>query len=269
MTTPEDYAHINTGSEEPKLTVWTSESSTPLLFDVGDHPTLDISNPVKIWVPPNMEATTFNYPTHGTTWDYGNADVYPAGIHDLQEPIRAIRIKRLTEWSRFMLNCCKGVTDQNSNSVSCGNLWKYTSETSSGSCDSMMKTYCQAHPDEDVCSCYKKTNTTGMNYAQKIMAEMPLCYSKKCSLNGYKPLSSKNYQCPPLTICTQDLDSVGSNLLRDNVLTQDCSSGKIDNTTTVQQSTNWIYIIIIILAIIIFAVTIVVTRRQTVSLLTK
>lgn len=89
-------------------------------------------------------------------------------------------------------------------------------------------------PENKWCSCYlsRKTvladPTLSKLYPLAKYTTQPQCWNDVCLMDGYKNFGIRSSpSCPSLTICTQDLASVSgaNNILKNVILTQDCSTG--------------------------------------------
>jgi len=104
----------------------------------------------------------------------------------------------------------------------CGENWWGNSTN----CDQYVRAFCASHKDDPRCACYADPpSNIDPDQARQIKAK-PFCYSQACNTTGYVQDSYKTGDCPNITICKQDLATMGSsNLALNNVAVQDCSTG--------------------------------------------
>ena len=99
--------------------------------------------------------------------------------------------------------------------------------------DSTVSTYCnnKANASDPFCSCYNAIPPAAIAKYPEI-ASNPKCWSGQCAVNGYQPANIRNTTCPTITICEQDLATSGnSNILTNNIITQNCNSNNTTNST--------------------------------------
>lgn len=86
--------------------------------------------------------------------------------------------------------------------------------------DSTVAAYCKNNPKDIFCSCYSSPPSA---IPQEISG-IPQCWSQACATSGYIPTNLRNQSCPPVTICTQNFVTAGSqNQLTQNINLIDCS----------------------------------------------
>ncbi len=102
--------------------------------------------------------------------------------------------------------------------------------TGNGIFDTEVQKYCTTHLDDPFCSCDLRSLASIVDdgsTSMKIFKARPECYIPTCTANGYKNISQRvgSSECPPLSICDQNLNAAGVN---SSVLTNvslSCSTG--------------------------------------------
>ena len=98
----------------------------------------------------------------------------------------------------------------------------------STNCDRFVQNFCKSHTDDPRCACYSDPPGPDDPLEVKLIKANPGCYARGCNFGAYKPDSLKNSNCPPITICKQDLSTIGKgNMSFDNIVVQDCSSNNV------------------------------------------
>jgi len=224
---------------EPNALIWAVQNcnGAQTIVSPGEYKTLDGTNVGRnnidsMWIPPNMEMDVYNGP------DFTEASAtYKGGLYtDLNNPrinnvginsIDSLKLRRTKPWTDHLISCCMGDVVGGASPEKCGTYWG-KGNNAMGLCDSLMETYCKAHPSDEKCSCYSMPEKPDDPIEVKVLKANPKCWSQTCSVSGYMPSNLVNQQCPNIKICKQDISALGTNnIVQNNLYVQDCS----DRTT--------------------------------------
>lgn len=104
-----------------------------------------------------------------------------------------------------------------------------------GKCDAAAEAYCKANrTDTEFCGCYNIQKDS--NSKLENVFALPQCYLQQCagSTNAYKTAAySKPASCPPLTICSADINQTagGNASVKGVTIIQNCGADAKTNTT--------------------------------------
>lgn len=133
---------------------------------------------------------------------------------------------------------CKNV-DKDTLNKACANNMTATCRNRKDELDeSLVESYCKAHPEDEMCACYK----LAPDYIPAEVRGLVPCWNQTCATKGYIPQNMRK-PCPTVTICRQELPVTGdSNVLADAVVVQNCGTTTTtpppDNNNTPPGSTN-------------------------------
>ena len=127
---------------------------------------------------------------------------------------------------------CAGVDAATLNKACAKNFSETCTNRKSELTDTTMNLYCAANPTAAICSCYAGVP----EYIPQEIAGLAPCWSKSCATTGYIPQNMRG-GCPSITVCKQDLNTLGdSNMLSNNIIVQDC--GGKQNTKPLDNSSD-------------------------------
>ena len=88
--------------------------------------------------------------------------------------------------------------------------------------EDVVKSYCNTHLDDPICSCY----VDAPKYIPNEIKPLANCWSQTCVANGYQPDHMRNAICPEITLCKEDIgieNNINVNLLTKNITLQKCT----------------------------------------------
>jgi hypothetical protein len=146
-----------------------------------------------------------------------NLDNYQS---DNGDKVRSISIKKVTPANDVAMKCCTGQSPAS-------NCPGYSPNSSQ--CDSVMNTYCNAHPADPYCTCIKSPVSDpkyGIN---------PKCVDRKCLETGYVTTAMQATNCPTIINCNMQSALANSGVSLVTNVEQHCdinAGGTVTNTSS-------------------------------------